>query len=123
MGLVIKTAAGDIVFIEDVRVDNVKGVPTEEEEEQYKRFKDKKVLLLTMDSTSIEKPGFSLSEQTVVKNIEDIIRNVKTRLIIATFASQVERIIAIINICRELNKKVVIEGRSMKVNIEIIKHL
>lgn len=123
MGLVIKTAAGEIVFIEDVRVDNIKGVPTEEEEEQYKRFKNKEVLLLTMDSTSIEKPGFSLSEQTVVKNIEEIIRNVKTRLIIATFASQVERIIAIINICRQLNKKVVIEGRSMKVNIEIIKYL
>lgn len=123
MGLVVKTAVGDIVFIEDVRVDNIKGVPTDEEVEQYKRFAEKEALLLTMDSTSIEKPGFSLSEQTVIKNIGDIIRTVKTRLIIATFASQVERIIAVINICKELNKKVVIEGRSMKVNLEIIKYL
>lgn len=123
MGLVIKTAVGDIVFIEDVRVDNIKGVPTDEEVAQYRRFAEKEALLLTMDSTSIEKPGFSLSEQTVIKNIGEIIRAVKTRLIIATFASQVERIIAIINICKELNKKVVIEGRSMKVNLEIIKHL
>jgi ribonuclease J len=123
MGLVIHTAAGDIVFIEDVRVDNMNGVPTDEEVAQYQRFKDKEVLLLTMDSTSIEKPGFSLSEQTVVKNITEIIRTVKTRLIVATFASQVERIIAIINACKQLNKKVVIEGRSMKVNVEIIKNL
>lgn len=123
MGLVIKTTVGDIVFIEDVRVDNIKGVPTDEEVAQYRRFAEKEALLLTMDSTSIEKPGFSLSEQTVIKNIGEIIRAVKTRLIIATFASQVERIIAIINICKELNKKVVIEGRSMKVNLEIIKHL
>lgn len=123
MGLVVKIGIGDIVFIEDVRVDNIKGVPTDEEVAQYRRFAEKEALLLTMDSTSIEKPGFSLSEQTVIKNIGEIIRAVKTRLIIATFASQVERIIAIINICKELNKKVVIEGRSMKVNLEIIKHL
>ncbi|HXK39070.1 MAG: hypothetical protein A3C08_01830 [Candidatus Taylorbacteria bacterium RIFCSPHIGHO2_02_FULL_47_18] len=123
MGLIVKTQVGDIVFIEDVRVDNIKGIPTEEETEQYKRFQNKEVLLLTMDSTSIEKPGFSISEQTVVKNIEEIIRTVKTRLIIATFASQVERIIAIINACKTLNRKVVVEGRSMKVNLEIIKQL
>jgi ribonuclease J len=123
MGLIIHTPAGPIVFIEDVRVDNVAGVPTEEEHKQYERFANMDVLLLTMDSTSIEKPGFSLSEQTVVKNIERIIREAPSRLIIATFASQVERILAIINVCRTLNKKVIFEGRSMKTNLEIIKHL
>jgi ribonuclease J len=66
MGLVITTPIGDIVFIEDVRVDNIKGVPTEEEVEQYKQFAGKEYLLLTMDSTSIEKPGFSLSETVVI---------------------------------------------------------
>ena len=40
MGLVIDTPYGDIVFIEDVRVDNVNGVPTEEEIEQYKQFQE-----------------------------------------------------------------------------------
>jgi ribonuclease J len=123
MGLIIKTPVGNIVFIEDVRVDNINGVPTEEEEEQYKRFKDMDVLLLTMDSTSVEKPGFSLSEQVVIQNIDKIISNVSGRLIISTFASQVERIIAMFDICRRLNKKVVIEGRSMKTNLEIIKQL
>ncbi len=123
MGLIIKTPPGNIVFIEDVRVDNIAGVPTEEEHEQYKRFKDMKVLLLTMDSTSIEKPGFSLSEQVVIKNIEEIIKKVSSRLIISTFASQVERIIAILNVCKKLNKKVVVEGRSMKTNLEIIRKL
>ncbi|PIQ67043.1 MAG: hypothetical protein COV95_00885, partial [Candidatus Zambryskibacteria bacterium CG11_big_fil_rev_8_21_14_0_20_40_24] len=123
IGMIIKTPYGNIVFIEDVRVDNINGIPTEEEFEQYKRFKDMEVLLLTMDSTSIEKPGFSLSEQVVIKNIEEIVRNTKSRLIIATFASQVERIIAVVEICKKLNKKVVFEGRSMRTNLEIIKHL
>src|SRR3989344_6035707 len=123
MGLVIKTPIGDIAFIEDVRVDNMQGVPTQEEEEQYKQFKDEKFLLLTMDSTSIEKHGFSLSESTVTKNIEKIIKDVKGRLIIGTFASQVERIISIIEIADKYGKKVAVEGRSMKTNIEIIKQL
>ncbi len=123
MGLIIKTPVGNIVFIEDVRVDNIKGVPTEEEEKQYERFKDMDVILLTMDSTSAEKPGFSLSEQVVTQNIDKIISGVSGRLIISTFASQVERIIAMLETCKQLNKKVVIEGRSMKTNIEIIKQL
>lgn len=123
MGLIIETPYGNIVFIEDVRVDNVNGVPTQEEVEQYKRFKDMNTLLLTMDSTSIEKPGFSLSENVVVENIDRFIKETKSRLIIATFASQVERIIAIINAAEKYNKKIVIEGRSMKSNIEIVKML
>ncbi len=123
MGLIIGTPYGDIVFIEDVRVDNIKGVPTEEEVEQYKRFSGKEVLLLTMDSTSIEKPGFSLSENVVADNIEKFIKDVSGRLIIATFASQIERIIAIIKAAEKYNKKVVVEGRSMKTNMEIAKQL
>jgi ribonuclease J len=123
MGLVITTPLGDIVFIEDVRVDNIKGVPTDEEVEQYKQFAGKEYLLLTMDSTSIEKPGFSLSESVVIENIEKFIKNTAGRLIIGTFASQVERILAIIRASEKYGKKVVVEGRSMKTNIEIIKHL
>lgn len=123
MGLVIKTHLGDIVFIEDVRVDNIEGVPTEEEVEQYKRFKDKEVLLLTMDSTSIEKPGWSLSENVVVSNLEKFIKEAEGRLFIGTFASQVERLVAIIKFAEKYGKKIVIEGRSMKSNIEIARQL
>ncbi len=123
MGLIIKTKYGNIVFIEDVRVDNIAGVPTDEEVKQYQRFKDMDVLLLTMDSTSIEKSGFSISESVVVKNIEKIIKDTTGRLIVGTFASQVERILAIIEIAAKYGKKVVIEGRSMKSNMEIVKYL
>jgi ribonuclease J len=123
MGLIIHTEYGNIVFIEDVRVDNIDGVPTEEEVKQYKRFKDMNVLLLTMDSTSVEKQGFSISENVVVKNIERIIKETDGRLIIGTFASQVERIIAIIEAAERYGKKVIFEGRSMKSNMEIVKYL
>lgn len=123
MGLLIETPLGEIAFIEDVRVDNVNGVPTEEEVEQYQQFRKKEMLLLTMDSTSIWKPGFSLSENTVAKNIEKIVREVPGRLIIATFASQVERIATIIDFTEKMGKKIAVDGRSMKTNIEIAKQL
>ena len=123
MGLIIETPFGSIAFIEDVRVDNIDSVPTNEEVEQYKRFANKEMLMLTMDSTSIEKPGFSMSESVVVKNIDKIIKDVPSRIIIATFSSQIERIIAIISMAEKYGKKVVIEGRSMKNNIEIVKQL
>jgi ribonuclease J len=123
MGLIVNTKWGDLVIVEDVRVDNVDGVPTEEEVNQYKRFKDRNVLMLTMDSTSISKPGFSISENTVVENIEKIIKDATGRLIIGTFASQVERILSIIGMADKYGKKVVVEGRSMKTNMEIVKYL
>ncbi|MFT5179577.1 MAG: ribonuclease J [Candidatus Paceibacteria bacterium] len=123
MGLVIHTHLGDIVFIEDVRVDNMEGVPTDEEVNQYKRFKDSNVLMLTMDSTSIEKKGWSLSEQVVTKNLEKIIRETKGRLFIGAFASQVERLAAIVSIADTLGKKIIIEGRSMKTNLDIARQL
>jgi ribonuclease J len=122
-GIIIETPHGDIVNTGDVRVENEGGIPVEKEVEQYKMFKDRNVLLFTMDSTGIEKPGFSPSEAYILKNIEKIVAEAPGRVIIATFASQVERIIEFINIARRYGKKVVIEGRSMRNNVDIIKHL
>jgi len=72
-----------------------------------------------MDSTNVDNPGFSTSEKVVCKNLDEIIKNTKRRLIIGTFASQLERIIAIVESAEKYGKKVVVEGRSMKQNIEI----
>ncbi len=122
-GVIIETPFGDIVMTGDVRVDNENGVPSEKEEDQYGFFKERKTLLLAMDSTGIEKPGWCISEDAVIKTIDEIVRKVPGRIIIATFASQVERIIAFFDIAKKYGKKVLVEGRSMKTNVEIIKHL
>jgi ribonuclease J len=75
------------------------------------------------DSTNVENPGFSMPEKTVHRNIEEIIKNAKGRLIIATFASLLERMLKIIDYSEKYGKKVVVEGRSMKTNIEICMNL
>ncbi len=122
-GVIIETPFGDIVNTGDVRVDNVDGIPNPKEVEQYKFFKDRNILLLTMDSTGIDRPGFSMSEGHVMNTIDKIVADVPGRLLIATFASQVERIIEFIKMAKKYGKKIVVEGRSMKTNVDIIKHL
>lgn len=123
MGVIVETPFGSIVHTGDLKLDHVAGVPTDEEEREYAKFEKEKVLLLMADSTNVENPGFSIPEKTVHKNIEEIIRTVKGRLIIATFASLLERMLKIVEYAELYNKKVVVEGRSMKTNIEICKHL
>lgn len=124
MGVVIQTPHGSIVHTGDLKLDHVDGIPTDEEENEFDRlFKDEKVLLLMADSTNVENPGFSMPEKTVHRNIEEIIKNTKGRLIIATFASLLERMLKIIEYAEKYGKKVVVEGRSMKTNIEICRNL
>ncbi|HYF13280.1 MAG TPA: ribonuclease J [Candidatus Paceibacterota bacterium] len=123
MGIIIETPYGLIVHTGDLKLDHDNGIPTEAEEKEYAYFKDKKVLMLMADSTNVEKTGFSIPERTVTKNMEDIIRDTKGRLIIGTFSSQLERIMRIVEMAEKYGRKVLVEGRSMKINIEIVKHM
>ncbi|OHA41900.1 MAG: hypothetical protein A3H68_00195 [Candidatus Taylorbacteria bacterium RIFCSPLOWO2_02_FULL_46_40] len=122
-GVIIETPLGDVVATGDVRIDNVNGIPREREIEQYSIFKDRKILALLMDSTGVEKPGWSMPEEIVIATIDKIVKDAPGRVLIATFASQVERIIAFIEIARKYGRKVAIDGRSMKANVEIVKKL
>ena len=73
------------------------------------------------DSTNCENPGWSVQEPAIHKNVRDFIQNAKSRVIIATFASQFERMMAFIAAAEDLGKKIVLEGRSVKTNMEIAK--
>ena len=122
-GVIVQTPLGGIVSTGDVRVENRNGIPDREEVEQYKFFKDEKILLMTMDSTGIISPGWSPSEEVVRETIDGIIKSTTGRLFIGTFSSQVERLISFINSARAHGKYIVIEGRSMKSNLGIAKEL
>jgi ribonuclease J len=123
MGVIIDTPYGSIVTPGDIKLEHENGIPTEKEEKEFNRFEKEKVLLLLMDSTNVDNPGFSTPEKLVHKNLDEIIRLTKRRLIIGTFASQLERIMSIIETAERHGKKVVVEGRSMKQNIEIVRSI
>lgn len=119
MGIIIETPYGGIVHTGDLKLDHDGGVPTTEELKAYKKFKDEKTLLLMADSTNCQKPGFSIPEPSVHHTIEKLIKEAHGRVIVATFSSLLERLIKIIEFADKHNRKVVIDGRSMKTNIEL----
>jgi ribonuclease J len=121
MGIIIETPYGVIVTPGDIKLDHDDGIPTEKEQKEFGRFDNENVLMLMMDSTNVDNPGFSTPERLVHKNLEEIIKHTTGRLVIGTFASQLERIIKIIEIAEKYGKKIALEGRSMKNNIEIVR--
>ena len=123
MGIIVETPYGSIVHTGDLKLDHIDGVPTKKEEDEFKKFDKENVLLLMADSTNVERPGFSFPEPEVHKNLETLIKNARGRILIGTFASQLERIIRIVKVAEEQKKKIVIEGRSMKTNVEIVRQL
>ncbi len=123
MGIIIETPWGDIVFTGDIKLNHLDGEPSEEEHQEFGIFKHRKVLALLMDSTNVWQPGFSIPESTVYKTLDGIIKNAKGRLVIAMFASHLERLIRVVHFAEQYGKKVVIDGRSMRTNIEIAREL
>ncbi len=119
MGVMVETPYGVIAHTGDLKLDHMGGIPTDDELKEYKKFDKEKVLLLMADSTNCQKPGFSIPEPVVHNTVEALIKNSHGRVIIATFSSLLERIIKIIEFCDTHNKKLVVDGRSMKTNIEL----
>ncbi|OGJ03954.1 hypothetical protein A3G06_00150 [Candidatus Nomurabacteria bacterium RIFCSPLOWO2_12_FULL_46_14] len=119
MGIIIETKHGLIVTPGDYKLDQVDGVVTPEEEKEYAPFDKAKVLLLMTDSTNIENEGYALPEVKVHQGLENLIRRINGRVIIAAFASHITRLAHVVKIAESLGKKVALEGRSMKTNIEV----
>ncbi len=119
MGLIIETPFGDIVHTGDLRLDHDNNIPTPAEVARYDIFEDRNILCLLTDSTNCENPGFSISDRVVFENIRKIIKETQGRLIVATFSSQVERMLEIMKMIEMYGKKIAVEGRSIKTNIEV----
>lgn len=119
IGVAIETQYGYVVNPGDFKLNHVDEVVTKEEEELYSFFDKNKVLMLLGESTNIENPGFSTPERLVLENLDTIIKDSKGRLIVGMFASHFHRIAKIVESSEKYGKKVIIEGRSMKNNIDI----
>jgi ribonuclease J len=119
MGVAVETKHGDVVITGDIKLVHENGKVVVEERESWEKVGLNNNLVLLCDSTNADREGFSASEEKVYETLDNIIRAATGRLIIGTFASQFDRLINIIKTCENLNKKVVLEGRSIKTNIDI----
>lgn len=112
--LAIYTPAGVIVHTGDFKIDYTPVFGDAIDLGRFAELGKKGVLALMCDSTNVGRPGFTPSERTVGKTLKNIFEEQKNhRIIVATFASNVDRVQQIINCAYELNKKVIVEGRSM----------
>ena len=117
--LAIYSPAGIVVHTGDFKVDYTPVFGDAIDLQRFAEIGKKGVLALMCDSTNAEREGFTPSEKTVGRNLSDLFdEHSKTRIIIATFASNVDRVQQIINTAYKFNRKVVIEGRSMVSIIE-----
>ena len=122
--LAIYSPAGIVVHTGDFKVDYTPVYGDAIDLQRFAEIGKKGVLALMCDSTNAERPGFTQSEKTLGRTFDTIFAEHKnTRIIIATFASNVDRVQQIINSACRFDRKVVVEGRSMVNIIEIAQNL
>ena len=112
--LAIFTPAGIIVHTGDFKIDYTPVFGEPADLQRFAELGKKGVLALMCDSTNAIRPGFTMSERTVGKTFDAIFaEHQNNRIIVATFASNVDRVQQIISSACKYGRKVVIEGRSM----------
>ncbi len=113
VALAIHTPVGIVVHTGDYKIDYT---PIQGEPMDLAKFAElgkQGVLLLMCDSTNVERPGYTMSEKTVGKAFDEIFADAKSRIIVATFASNIHRVQQIIDASVKFNRKVAVSGRSM----------
>lgn len=122
--LAIYSPAGIVVHTGDFKVDYTPVYGDPIDLQRFGEIGKKGVLALLCDSTNAERPGFTASEKTVGATLDALFReHKKSRIIVATFASNVDRVQQIINAAYQYDRKVVVEGRSMVTVIDIAQKL
>ncbi|MEK9161184.1 MAG: ribonuclease J [Patescibacteria group bacterium] len=122
IGTIIETPHGNVIYPGDFKVElGDDGKPMDIE--QFIELGKENNLLLMLESTKAETPGFSVPEKVAHRNLEKIIVESKGRVIIGMFSSLIERVIEMVKIAEKYDKKVILDGYSLKANLEIAKEL
>jgi len=113
----VHSPVGTIIDTGDFKFDPtpVMGEPTDEA--RLQRLGDEGVLALFSDTTRVETPGNTPSEQVVMETFDRVIREAKGQTVIATFASNISRVYMVLEAAARYGKKVAVAGRSMEQNV------
>ncbi|MFW5884632.1 MAG: ribonuclease J [Patescibacteria group bacterium] len=123
VGLFLRTPVGNVMHTGDFKFDHspVGDVPADIS--KIARLGSEGVLALMSDSTDSQTPGYSISESEIKKNIENIFKEARGRVIAATFSSLVSRIQEFVEVAEKFGRKIVVEGYSMKNIVEVAKKM
>jgi ribonuclease J len=123
VGLAIDTPAGTIVYTSDFKFDQT---PVDGRITDYHKLADigrRGVVAALIDSTNADRPGYTLSEKVVGNSIDEIFRLSHSRIILATFASNIHRIQQVVNAAVRYERKVCVIGRSIVNSVNIATEL
>ncbi len=123
IGFLIQTPVGNIMHTGDYKIDFTPFFDKPADLTRIVRLSLRGVRLLMTDSTNAYQPGFVASERTIMENLEEIFRKAQGRIIAATFASLLERIQQLVWLSGLYGRKVVIDGRTLRTNVEVAKAL
>lgn len=123
LGVALETPVGRIIHTGDFKIDPKSSGDAPTEIAKIKTIGQQGVLALMADSTNAPEVGHQLTEGDIQTNLDDIIKQAPARVIIGTFSSLLGRIQQIVWSAEKLGKKVVIEGFSMKRNVELAQQL
>lgn len=112
-GYILTTPVGRILHTGDFKLDQEPSDGKLSDLGRIEQAGKEGVLLLISDSTNAERPGRTVSEAEVARNLEEVIKNCRGRVFLTTFASNVHRIQNTLNIAHRVGRRVVMEGRSM----------
>ena len=118
-GVVLTTKVGTIVHTGDFKIDEHAHANNRTELNKIKALGSRNVLCLMVDSTNAVQSGAQLSEEEIEKNIHTMFSQTRGRMIVATFASLLSRIQQVLTLAEKYNRKVMVEGFSLRTNVEI----
>ncbi len=118
----IHTPVGNVIFTGDFKID-----PTSAEGmidlARFGELGKQGVLALLADSTNVERPGYTPSENTVAEGLDRQFKNCDKRIIVTTFASNMHRIQAVLATAQRYGRKVAVTGRSMENMLKVAQEL
>lgn len=123
VGFMIETPQGNIMYTGDYKIDFNPVFDKKADLTAIVKLASRGVDLLMSDSTGIEQEGHSISEQEIFLNLEKVFMATKGRIILATFSSLIGRLQQVIHLAEKFDRKIVINGFSMKTNLAIAKKL
>ena len=112
--IAVTTPLGNVIVTGDFKIDPTPVSGRMIDLTRFGEYGDEGVLLLISDSTNVERPGFTMSESHVGETLESYFKNCDERIIVASFASHVDRMQQVIRIAAKYGRKVAVSGRSME---------
>ncbi len=123
IGLAIRCPDGLFFYATDWRIEHTPVLGKPADWTRIAQLAGEGITALFSDSTNVDRPGYSPSEQIISRAFDEIFQNAKGRIILAQFSSQINRIQQVINSAKKFGRHIALSGRSMETYVNVAMNL